>query len=370
MVSYQLRALEKVVMSPFPFPLEHAWKLIENRLVANVVKVDSHLAILSGCCPLLKMEQITLGIPATFAMWNAYAFTSFYERLSAEPQDRQQHSMCDFTTGMPAIDSRIMIEDVHLGLSALVPRILGLTWCTNKHKTGGTADLEELVSKLNTWEECLQDIRDMLDIQKPGSETDDAFLKAYRGAEEASSKKAVTRRMSILGFSTMTLCRTLTIQVHLQMWNDSRVKIPEVHESVESDVDIHGKQIVHGDAPQHLRHALWNSIKALLSYESMTYEHRANLEVVDPLASTTMLRGAKVADSWFSSCPTACEANVGYCQASKGFLGFENPDEIGKWLQHGGMLVVQEIPFCRCRMDYWMSRFLQGESRSWQNHIS
>lgn len=302
------------------------------------------------------MEEISLGIPATFSTWNAHTFDSFYERLAVEPRARQSHNISEFATKMPIIDSGVLIEDVHLGLCGLVPRIWNLAQLTDQRNSGKTAGLERLFIDLKIWEGRLQEIKDMLDFPEKEPEATMNLLKAYRGREEPSNEGAIVRRTKTLHFSAMMLHRNLAFELHNYISTSSTLT------SLLGATSWSNAMPVDARASYHLRFAVLNSLEALIAFETIVQEQRAENNVLDPLAGTMLSRGAAAARSWFLKSASSCIPNIGYCMASYKKLDWSNPAAVDEWLRGQGTLVVEGIPFCHCQMDRWLYRLLRKKS--------
>jgi hypothetical protein len=335
-------------------------KLTRARLVFNVLRADTHLALLSGHQPFLSLEEVSLGIPASFATWNAYGFNPFYKRLATEPRDRQNHSMREFSNGIPAITSGLLIEDVDMGLWGLFARIRSLTPHATENDPRVTEDYDELLSRLRACEERLLEIRSITDIPEINAETAVSLINAYRGGELPSDKGAIFSRIKIMCFNTMMFCRALCIQLHLQIWNHSRRRDLEEPGPVEADTQSQPPVATNSSSAQNLRYAVWSSLETLVEYEKAASEHGEKTGALDPLVWTTLALGVEAVKCWSTAFPPLCWKSRGYCVALNGALSLENPADAEIWLRYGGTLAVQSIPFCYCQKDYWLSRFMQG----------
>lgn len=268
--------------------------------------------------------------------------------------------MSEFANGIPAITSGVLIEDVDLGLCGLSTKIRNLTPRSNETDPASmTEAFNDLLSRLGVCEKRLLGIRSITDTQEINTEANKSIINAYRGGESLFDTGAIFSRIKIMCFNTTMLCRTLRIQLQLQIWSHSERRDSEECGAAEASIQSQPFVATNSSSAQSLRYAVWDSLEALVEHESASSEHGEKVGALDPFVWTTLARGAETVNLFFAALPSMCSKNGGYCIALNGALSLENAADAKIWLRDGGTLAIQGIPFCHCQKDYWMSRFMQ-----------
>ncbi|KUL90926.1 hypothetical protein ZTR_00743 [Talaromyces verruculosus] len=186
--------------TPYVLAMREAFK----RLLVLTFQFDTYFALAHGQPPLLYLQEVSVGLTSTFALWNAYGLDVFALRELEEPHDRSKVQISEITGRSDSvISSGLLVEDVHLGLCSVFQSIwvLSRISSSNKENPSRTFHKSLLFQTLDDWRHELDRINKLAD---PGNLTGSAtesnaaryLLLAYRGEDD--SVMASSERISTL----------------------------------------------------------------------------------------------------------------------------------------------------------------------------
>jgi hypothetical protein len=164
------------------FPFRYMVEQHHKSLVANLFKVDAHLAVITQQPPALHACELDVSLPTTFSQLNCdgvYAFMECHRILAPLRPGRLLSEFLESLEPAATFGSYMLIEDVHLGLCGVVLQVWELAYAHKPDGNRGQAHrlYNTLVSRLRFWRGHLQALR-------AGIVTDNMLRSAYNAKEE------------------------------------------------------------------------------------------------------------------------------------------------------------------------------------------
>lgn len=249
----------------------------------------------------LNIEEIDIGIPSTFAIWNAHVYMAFYERLETEPRDRQERTLRDVASNPPIVaPSGVLLEDMQLGLFALAGKI---KYAQQSDDVEGDSSfrrqLPSLFNQLKYWKSHIDLVGDIL-AQASFDRASAGFLvRAYAGREVSpdDSESIIMGRIRSLRYRTVMLYHLLSIQLHFKIgiysldW-PALVQLASVGGTVpDSKTWL---------ASNHTQAALRHSLAVLYEHVTMLEPLSLQADSLDPLACLALSIARNMIKSWFA----------------------------------------------------------------------
>lgn len=311
--------------TPYTLAMREAFK----RLLVLTFQFDAAFALAHGQPPLLHLQEISIGLTSTFALWNAYGVDIFALRELEEPHERSKVPISEISVRSdPVISSGLLVEDVHLGLCSILQSIWVLSRASpsNKENPSHTFQKSLFFQTLDDWKHELDNINKLAD---PGNFTGSAtghvagylFL-AYRGEDD--SVAASLERINTLVQDGMILYYYLKLSLYV------------------FDLVRPGKQI------KDSQKELWDSFKyrkkALVCALQM-------LKIVESKASfNPLIRHALT---------MAVDVTIASLSGQKCNLGGQHAvnNNAQHWSDLSESFWVDGTPVCVCRLTVWIERF-------------
>lgn len=202
--------------TPYTLAMREAFK----RLLVLTFQFDTGFALANGQPPLLHLQEISIGLTSTFALWNAYGVDIFALRELEEPHERSKVPISEISVRSdPVISSGLLVEDVHLCLCSILQSIWVLSRASpsNKENPSHTFQKSLFFQTLDDWKHELDKINKLADPGNfTGSATGNAggylFL-AYRGEDD--SVAASLERMNTIVQDGMILYYYLKLSLYV-----------------------------------------------------------------------------------------------------------------------------------------------------------
>ncbi|KAH7305514.1 hypothetical protein B0I35DRAFT_443923 [Stachybotrys elegans] len=322
---------------------QERWK----RLAAAILKIGSIISIIHNKRHLLKEGDVTLSIPATFAMWNSHAYTTFYERLKTEPKDRQGISMDMVIKETPAlIPSGTLLEDIELGLAGASISL------SQEH-----AETNAVANRLQYWKASLDRVKSFLcetpNFEEPGS----FLLRAYSGNEDKDGKcTQVIARIRSLYLGTLAMHCLLSLRLYSRPIPTGPSLPAPMETSVLQDLQLDiSSELRAWAASSTGRHAFSHSMSFLQEARNAATAQQPD-SAPDPLIKIAVSHGFAVVSAWFRATDNIC-LQEGRCAGLNSILDWDDGQDRREWLQKGGNLAVDGCRTCHCSKDKWLSSF-------------
>lgn len=312
--------------TPYVLAMREAFK----RLLVSTFQFDTYFALAHGQPPLLHLQEVSVGLTSTFALWNAYGLDVFALRELEEPHERSKVQISEITSRSDSvISSGLLVEDVHLGLCSVLQSIwvLSRASSSNKENHSHTFHKSLLFQTLDDWKHELDKINRLAD---PGNFMESAtdrnaaryLLLAYRGEDD--SVVASLERINTLVQDGMILYYYLKLSQY-------------VSDLVRPGKQIKGSQKELWETFKYRKKALVCALQMLKMVES-----KASF---NPLIRHALAMGVDVMRVSFSGRK---------CNLSGQHADSNNAQH---WPDLSESLWVDSTPVCVCRLPVWIERF-------------
>ncbi len=184
------------------------------RLVAYLFKIDTYTFVSSGRCPDIRPEELDVGLPSTFALWNGEGLGPFYERLPLEPGGRDAFKICEILRDPWSLTpDLLLVEDVEMGLCGMASSLWRHRALARSSRVANGDCKVELIGRLTAWKERLDELASQCAARDPSEQATDFPLRAYFSSLGDDSTSALARASSLIQGATM-LHHLLSLHVH------------------------------------------------------------------------------------------------------------------------------------------------------------
>jgi hypothetical protein len=298
-----------------------------KRMLVLTFQFDAYFALTHGKPPLLHLQEIDVGLPSTFALWNAYGLDVFALRELEEPPDRSKVRVSEITGRSDSvIFSELLVEDMHLGLCSLLQSIWVLSQRPNKKENPGrTSQKSLLVRTLDAWKHDLDKLHKLADHGNFTGNAAKYLLLAYRG--EDNSVTASLERIKVLVQDGMIL------YYHLKLMH-------YVFDIVGPGKGV-GSRTEPWETSKYSEEALVCALHMLKVVESKTS--------FNPIIRHALIMGVDVVRVLLLGQNCQCLNEDGQHAAN-------NTLQLQHWSDIGG-LWIDGTPVCVCKLAVWVERF-------------
>jgi hypothetical protein len=351
-----------------------------KRLALILFKIDSYLSLLRQQPPLLQREEFCCKLPTTFATWNAHGIYVFFKRQPLDPVDRDEHNASKMIRNAQNwMTSPLLIEDVNLGLCGMQRSLW--RYAELFHKGCTEVQHGPLRDSLNAWKSQLDKTSALLSSQTKevfGAQSSDEPLpyplRAYLGAEtpfESNYHVAITSRISSLIFDTTILYHLLSIHLYADI--RSLNLLASVHADPDSGrwpADLVTEQearVRNWRSGSHVRRALWHAATILSLHQN---SDASTDKLPDPISHMAIAVSALVVWAFMFYETLACVPGMQSLHAGTELSSIEYGDELERWVDVGGLVVIQGSPLCKCNLVELLQKFegclcSGGDDRPW-----
>lgn len=307
------------------------------RLLGLTYQFDAFFTLAYEKPLMLHCEEVGVGLPSTFALWNSYGLDIFAARHLEEPPGRFGFHISTMTHGPDScVSPEFLVEDVQLGLCSLLEAIHVLTHSLPsklKVHPSNTSSRALLIEILNDWKRELDKIDILANAKNTTGNTARYLLLAYRG--EDNSAAASLERVNTL------LQDGMVLYYYLRIYNFARLRPPGVvgptAQSENVDLDIwqtsrQGREVL-VCVFQILKIA--ESVEATQASSSPLLRHALAMCIN---MTKLLLPGQK------------CECLDGESQPAA-------DANLQQWLKVGGSLGIDNTLVCACKLSFWVGRF-------------
>ncbi|KAE8555882.1 hypothetical protein EYB25_000580 [Talaromyces marneffei] len=294
-----------------------------KRLLVFVYQFDAYFALIHGTPPLLHLQEVSIGLPSTFALWNAYGLDVFALRELEQLPERSAVRVSEIPNCADSITSSgLLVEDVHLGLCSLLQSIWVLSQTPNKKESPShTFQQSLLIQTLDQWKQALDKINE---LTGPGNFTGNAarylFL-AYRGEDDSIA--ASLERITALLQDAMILYYYMKMTHYV-------VDVVGPRKQVDSQTEL-------WQTSKDRKEALVCAVQVLKIVESK--------KTFNPLVRHALATGVDVMIVLLSGQK---------CHLS-GKHAVNNTSQ--HWSDIGGSFWIDGTPVCVCKLVFWVGRF-------------
>ncbi|PNY25464.1 Uncharacterized protein TCAP_04596 [Tolypocladium capitatum] len=371
-------ALERENSSHFPgdfvpwvFTIVERWK----RLAHCTFKIDTYLSLLCNQPPLLRHDELDLGLTSTFAMWNSYGLDIFFPRRRTEPWRRGPHKMSCLDMASPQhLPSGILVEDVQVCLMGTLNDIWVVQQLRRNRNDAAAIKADAIARQLRLCKIQLDTIEDAL--ERPGlhGQYADFLLMAYAGKElpsEPGWRQRVVDRLYSAIFSATMLYHLLNVHLHadVQAIRDVTQISPlsEPEPGTGSPTwQRKAMQIQEWAISTDSRAAVLHAMYAWRKYQEATPGLELRREPTDPVAYMALSAAATVLWAWTMNAVEACicAPELSKVDVSDGPSNAEMSPGIEEWVLNGGSSIfLHGMPVCKCSAASWLTRFAEGLAR-------
>ncbi|UNI18265.1 hypothetical protein JDV02_004543 [Purpureocillium takamizusanense] len=363
---------------PWVFTTMERWK----RFAFTTLQIDVFLSLFCNQPPLLRREELDLGLTSTFAMWNSYGLHIFFPRHENEPWARDAYKMSSLDVGSRQQSPQgVLIEDVQLCLLGTWSDIWLLQKQRRNRSEAVAAKLTVISRQLGVYKRQLDAIEDAVDRPELHVQYAEFLFRAYSGKGLPSEPKW---RERVLGRIRATLSRARMLHrllgMHLYADLPAVREIARMSPSLMSEPDTSAASAA---TPMWQRKALqiqeWaispDSRAAVLQamYVSRTYREsgggaatQQTSQLADPLAYMALSAAAAVFWAWSVHTVDACTCAPDLpVDIGAGRLAADaSSPELDKWVRHGvGSIALHGMPVCKCSAAAWLTHFAEALAR-------
>lgn len=308
-----------------------------KRLLVSTYQFDAYFALANDKLPILHRQEVGVDLPSSFALWNAYGLDKFATRQPEEPLGRSGFQMSEMTDSPDSsTSSRLLVEDVQLGLCGLVQAIWVLVPSFPSKTTGyigNTFQKVMLTETLDEWKYELDKIDKLADARNITSDAARYLLLAYRGEDD--SVAASLERITTLVQDGMVLYYYLRMYHYVRLGASGVVGLLKQIEETHTEIWRTSKDG---------REALVCALQILKIVES-TGASRASL---NPLIRYALAIGVKLTSALVSCQKSECLTKEGKHAADL---------NLQQWTDIGGPIWIDGTPVCVCKLRLWTESF-------------
>lgn len=331
---------------PWVFATVERWK----RLAVATLQVDAYLALLVGQPPLLRRDELDLGLPSTFAMWNAFGLQVFFPRHHSEPWRRGALKLSCLDMGHPQLlpAGGVLVEDVHVCL-------LG-TWndvCVlhrlRRHRQDDAAAVARHLGHCK------------LQLDALDGPCSDFLLHAYSARELPTDPKWRDRvearvRDRLLAARMLYHLLHLHLRADVQAMRDVSAASPPGSDQDPPAWHPKALQVHQWAASSDSRAALLHALLVWATYQDVA----PRADPADPIVYMALSAAAMVLWTWAINAVPACVCGPGVLRVDAA----EGSPDVDDWILGGtGALALGGVPVCRCNVASWLTGFAEALAR-------
>ncbi|OKL63656.1 hypothetical protein UA08_00073 [Talaromyces atroroseus] len=306
-----------------------------TRLLALTYQFDVYFALAHEKPPILHRQEVDVGLPNTFALWNSYGIDVFDARQPEEPLGRIEFRISEMTNRPDSFtSSQLLVEDVQLGLCGLLQAIWVFRQSSSSSKTerhpSSALQNALLIEILDDWKLELDKINKLANARSMTSNATRTLLLAYRGAD--SSVAASLEKINTLVQDGMIL------YYYLKMYHNAGLVKTQTEEP-------HTDETL-WTLNKYGRKALVCALQILKLVESIG----AWKACLNPLIRHALAMGLNVTKTALvSGQKRECE-----CLTNDGQHADVN---LQQWTEIGGPIWIDGTPVCLCTLNFWTKSF-------------
>ncbi|GJN84041.1 hypothetical protein PLIIFM63780_007594 [Purpureocillium lilacinum] len=363
---------------PWVFTTMERWK----RFAVATLQIDVFLSLFCNQPPLLRREELDLGLTSTFAMWNSYGLHIFFPRHENEPWDRGAYKMASLDVASPQHSPQgVLIEDVQLCLLGTWSDIWLLQQQRRNRSEAVAAKVAVVSRQLEAYERRLDGIEDAVERPELHGQYTEFLFRAYSGKGLPSDPKWRERVLERI-HSTMSRVRMLHRLLGMHLYAD----LPAVREIARMSPSLMSEPDTSASTPTPMwqRKALqiqeWaispDSRAAVLQamYVSRTYRESSAVlrshpqqqpQLADPVAYMALSAAAAVFWAWSVHTVDVCTCAPGLpLDIGARRRAAEAGPEVDEWVRHGvGSIALHGMPVCKCSAAAWLTHFAEALAR-------
>lgn len=350
----------------------------DARLAHCTFQIDTYLSLLCNQPPLLRHDELDLGLTSTFAMWNAYGLHIFFPRHRTEPWRRGAYKMsCLDPASQQHLPSGILVEDIQVCLMGTLNGIWVVQQLRRNRNDAAARKADAIARQLKLCKIQLDTVEDALERPELHGQYADFLLRAYSGKglpSEPKWRQRVLDRLYSAIFSARMLYHLLNVHLHadVQTMRDvaqiSPLSEPESG-STSPTWQRKAMQIQEWAISTDSRAAVLHAMYVWRTYQEASPGLELRREPSDPIAYMALSAAATVLWAWTMNAVDACicapelsKVNIG-----AGPLNAAMGPGIDEWVLHGGSsIILHGMPVCKCNAATWLTRFAEGLARGGQ----
>ncbi|PFH56271.1 hypothetical protein XA68_16792 [Ophiocordyceps unilateralis] len=359
---------------PWVYSMVERWR----RLAACAFQVDTYLSLLCNEPPLLRREELALGLPSTFSIWNAYGLDVFFPRHRDEPWRRGSFTMSCLDMAAPQqLPSAVLVEDIQACLLGAWNDIWVLQQLRRNRHGAAAARAETVARQLRLCKLQLEGLADAVERPDVHRRYADFLLRAYLGKElptQPAWRERVLTRLASHVFSARMLYHLLSLYLHadVQAMRDDDIG-PDASTTMPRPVSPAWQRrallIREWALSADGRAALLQAVLVWRTYHEAAPS--APEGSADPVVYMALSAAATVLSTCVIHAVHACVCGGGDAGGADAGVGplsaAESAPGVDEWLARGGGagggLSLHGLAVCRCNAATWLTRFAEALAR-------
>lgn len=324
-------------------------------------RTETLLSALENRPPRLQLEELDLGLPSTFALWNSPGFHVFESRFEEEPCLRFVHKLHQLAGNPPLnVPPVPLIEDIHHGLCGLWPLVWRYARMRHLNQELDAA-AASTVEKLEFWKIRLQRFAERYDDHLGPSAL---FLRAaYRGTEQqpptAGPDWAMRRQRGLLA-ETTALYHFFGMHMSADLPALRPLARPPSsgRSAIAADSEPNGR-LREWTGSQRGRQALLHAVATLRGCEEARMAVAESAAVPSPIVRTALSASISVMRAWMLGLGGCAPGGHGGSVVDLAQVAQSQDSDPGNWKRGGGPgpLLLDGVLLCSCAEDAWARRF-------------
>ncbi|KJZ71056.1 hypothetical protein HIM_09556 [Hirsutella minnesotensis 3608] len=356
---------------PWVYTSTERWK----RLAFCTFQVDTYLSLLCNQSPLLRREELDLGLTSTYGMWNAFGLHIFFPRHRAEPWRRGSLKMSCLDMTVPhLLPSGVLVEDVHACLLGSWNEIWVLQQLRRNRYEGATLKADAIGRQLKLCKIQLDAIMEALARPDIHGQFADFLIHAYAGKElpnEPNWQARVQSRIQSYVFSAKMLYHLLSLHLHadVQAMRDishsSSIPGSESSGLLSSSWQQKAVQVQEWSLSADSRAALLHALLIWKTYQESASGYKFQQNPADPIAYMALSAAAVVLWTWTMNAIHACICSPEVSKVDVGTALLTGSSvQLDSWIIHGGSsIMLHGVPVCKCNAATWLTGFAEALAR-------
>ncbi|KYK55044.1 hypothetical protein DCS_07005 [Drechmeria coniospora] len=359
---------------PWVFTTFEQWK----RLAVCTLQIDVYLSLFCNQPPLLRREDLDLGLTSTFAMWNSYGLHIFFPRHRGEPWQRGAYKMsCLSIASQQQQTAGILVEDVQTCLLGTWNDIWLLQQLRRHQDETAALKADAISRELRLCKHQLDTIEDAIERPKLHGQYPDFLLRAYSGKglpSEPKWRQRVLERLYSCIFTARMLHHLLSI--HLLADVQAIRDVAQISPWTEAEAGTasptwqrKAMQVQEWAMSADSRAAILQAMYVWRTYQEAAPGLDRRREPIDPIAYAALSAAATVLWAWTMNAVDACICAPELTKVDIGTrpLNVGMSPEVDDWvLQGGSSVILHGMPVCKCNAGTWLTRFAEGLARGGQ----
>lgn len=348
---------------PWVFASVERWK----RLAVCTFQVDTYLSMLCNQAPLLRREELDLGLASTFGMWNAFGLHVFFPRHRSEPWRRGALKMsCLDMTDPQLLPSGILVEDVHACLLGAWGDMCVLQQLRRgRHAAAASARAAAVARQLELCRLQLDAVVEAADRPDLHGQYTDFLLRAYAAKElptEPRWRERIQTRIHSYAFSARMLYHLLSLHLRadVQAMRDVSHAMSGPHAAAHQ-WQRKAMHIQEWAMSPDSRAALLHAMLVWSTYQDSAPALDLLRNPADPVVYMALSAAAIVLWTWTMNAVPACICGPAVPKID---VGPETSAEMADWILRGsGAIVLHGAAVCNCNAATWLTRFAEALSQ-------